>query len=143
MLLKSLTQFLAVVLLCCLLNSCRSSFHLVLFNDTDDTLVLRLRPPQGTPLVIIAGISGDITGLSTEDLTVERKGKLLHYRFPSNYAYPSPAVSSIYQRNILQLGQAFCFQIAQDNRIYILRRREKLENEEHLIQPAGFPLRPH
>ena len=143
MLLKSLPRLAAVVLLGCLLNGCRSNFHLVLFNDTDDTIILRLRPPQGAPLVVIAGISGDITGLSTEDFTVERKGKVLHYRFPSIYAYPSPAVSSVYQRRVPQVGRAFYFQLAQDNRIYILRRQEKLENEEHFAQPAGFPLTPH
>ena len=139
---KNLAHLFVGALFCCLLNGCRSNFHLVLFNDTDDTVVLRRRTQDRTPLVVYAEVSGEITGVSTDDFTVERRGRVLHYRFPAAYTYPSASVLAKYERRVPPLGRAFCFQLAQDNRIYILRRREALVAGSHPEQPPGFPLVP-
>ena len=140
--LKNFGRFSIVVLFCCLLNGCRSNFHLVLFNDTDDTVVLRRRSQDRTPLVVYAEVSGEITGVSTDDFTIERKGRVLHYRFPAAYTYPSNPVPAKYERRVQPLGRSFCFQLAQDNRIYLLRRHEALTANSHPEQPLGFPLVP-
>ena len=142
MTLKLLGRLCIAVVACCLLNGCRSSFHLVLFNDTDDTVVVRRRAQDRTPLVIFAEVSGDITGASTDDFTIERKGKVLHYRLPIPYTYPSFPELRPYERQFPTLGRAFCFQLAQDNRIYLLERHEKLVARNHPRQPPGFPLVP-
>ena len=140
---KFLGRLAGAVVACCLLNGCPSPFHLVLFNDTDDTVVVRRRSQDRAPLVIFAEISGEITGVSTDDFTITRKGKVLHYRLPIPYTYPSFPELRKYERNVPPLGRAFCFQLAQDNRIYILQRREKLVARDHPAQPPGFPLVPH
>ena len=140
---KVLARLFAAVLACCLLDGCQSNFHLVLFNNTDDTIILRRRELDRTPMVVIAGIAGEITGVSTDDFSIERNGKVLHYHFPPNYVYPSASVSSKYQCKVPGIGRAFYFQLAADNRIYILHRGERLEAPNHPTQPAGFPLVPH
>ena len=140
---KLLGRLCVAVVVCCLLNGCKHPFSLVLFNDTDDTVVVRRRTGDRTPLVIDAEVSGDITGASTDDFTVERKGKVLHYRLPIPYTYPSFPELRRYERRFPSLGKAFCFQLAQDNRIYLLRRDEKLVARDHPTQPPGFPLLPH
>ena len=142
MLPKLLGRLCIAVVACCLLSGCGSSFHLVLFNDTDDTVVMHRRTQDRTPLVILAEISGEITGVSTDDFTIERKGRVLHYRFPIPYTYPSFPELRKYERSVPPLGRAFCFQLAQDNRIYILQRHEALVAREHPAQPPGFPLVP-
>lgn len=142
MIFKRLGGLLAAVLVCCLLNGCRSDFHLVLFNDTDDTIVLRLRTLDRTPLVVVAGISGEITGVSTDDFSIERNGKVRHYHFPAAYAYPSNPALKQYERAVPPLGRSVCFQLGQDNLIYVLRRHETLVARDHPPQPAGFPLLP-
>ena len=139
---KFLLRVFAAVLFCGLLNGCRSNFHLVLFNDTDDTVVLRRRAQDRTPLVVYAEVSGEITGVSTDDFTIERRGRSLHYRFPAAYAYPSAPALAKYERRIQPLGRSLCFQLAPDNRIYILRRNEALVASSHPEQPPGFPLVP-
>ena len=139
---KRLGRLLIAVLACGLLNGCRSDFHLVLFNDTDDTIVLRLRPQDRTPLVVVAGISGEITGVSTDDFSIEQNGKVRHYHFPAAYAYPSNPSLRQYERRVPPLGRAVCFQLSQDNLIYVLRRHEQLVASSHPPQPPGFPLLP-
>ena len=142
MTLKILGRFLVAVLACCLLASCRSDFHLVLFNHTDDTIVIHRRTQDPTPLVVLAGISGEITGVSTDDFIIEREGRLLHYHFPLAYTYPSAAVPPGYKRRVPPLGPSFYFQLAPDNRIYMLRRNERSVETTHSPQPPGFPLVP-
>lgn len=132
------------VSICCFLSGCRSEFHLVLYNDTDDIVILRERGDSDrTPVVIYAELSGDLTGVSTDDFTVERKGKTLHYRFPPNYTYPSSSALAKYERKVESVGRSFCFQLVNDNRIFILRRHEALNADSHPPQPPGFPLEPH
>ena len=134
---------LVAALICCFLSGCRSGFHLVLYNDTDDIIVLRERgDTDRTPVVIYAELSGDLTGVSTDDFTIERKGKTLHYRFPPAYTYPSSSELAKYERKVESVGRSFCFQLAEDNRIFILRRREALNANGHPPQPPGFPLVP-
>lgn len=134
---------LVAALIGCLLSGCRSDFHLVLYNDTDDIVILRERGDQDrTPVVIYAELSGDMTGVSTDDFTIERKGKTLHYRFPPAYTYPSNAALAKYERKVQPLGRSFCFQLADDNRIFVLRRNEAFNTDSHPPQPPGFPLVP-
>jgi hypothetical protein len=140
---KLLARLLLAALACCLLSSCRSKFHLLLFNNTDDTITIYLRTSDPTPLVVLAGISGDITGVSTDDFIIEHNGKLLHYRFPLAYTFPTAAVPSGYQRNVRRIGRSFYFQLASDNRIYLLPEHDPLQERNHPPQPAGFPLSPH
>lgn len=140
---KTLARLFFVAAVCCLLNGCRSEFHLVLFNDTDDTIIIRRRELDRTPMVVVAGISGEITGVSTDDFSIERNGKVAHYHFPSGYTYPSAAVPSGYARSVPHIGRSFYFQLLADNRIYILKRGEALESTDHSGQPGGFPLIPH
>ena len=142
MTLKDLGRIVAALAACWLLDGCRSDFHLLLFNDTDSTIVIRRRLAERVPLVVVAGISGELTGLSTDDFSLERKGKLLRYRFPAAYMTPSASVPSGYERTVPRVGRSFYFQLAPDNRIYILRRHEALSSETHPAQPAGFPLLP-
>ena len=139
---KLLGRFLALALACGLLGGCRSNFHLVLFNDTSDTVVLRRRSQDRTPLVVFAEVSGEITGVSTDDFTIQRNGQWLHYRFPIPYTYPSFPELTKYERQMRPLGRCFCFQLAQDNRIYMLKRHESLTASSHSAQPPGFPLMP-
>lgn len=140
---KFLRRLFAASLACCLLSGCRSDFRLLLFNDTDSTIVIRRRSNERTPLVVVAGISGELTGLSTDDFSLERNGKLLRYHFPAAYMLPSAAGPSGYERTVPKVGRCFYFQLAPDNRIYILRRGEALSSEAHPTQPAGFPLTPY
>ena len=139
---KILGRLLAAAVACCLLNSCRSDFHLLLFNGTDDTIITRRRALDPTPLVVLAGISGEITGVSTNDFTIERQGRVRHYHFPAAYTYPSASVPSGYERRVRGVGRTFYFQLAADNRIYILSRHEPVQERNHPAQPAGFPLIP-
>ena len=139
---KIFARLCIVAVACCLLAGCRSDFHLVLFNDTDDTIIIRRRLLDRTPMVVVAGISGEITGVSTDDFSVERGGRLLRYHFPPDYSYPSVSVPSGYTRKVPQIGRSFYFQLAPDNRIYILRRSDALETHDHDHQPPGFPLVP-
>ena len=135
--------FLVVALICCALSGCRSAFHLVLYNDTDDIVILRDRGDlDRTPVVIYAELAGDMTGVSTDDFTIERKGKTLHYRFPPTYTYPSSSALAKYERKVESVGRSFCFQLVDDNRIFILRRHEAFNADSHLPQPPGFPLVP-
>ena len=138
---KICARLFAVALLCCLSSGCHSGFHVVLFNSTNDTIIIRRRAQDPTPLVVLAGISGNITGVSTDDFTIEREGRLLHYRFPEAYTYPSAAVPAGYERRVPSVGRAFYFHLAPDNRIYILRAHDSLHDISH-AQPAGFPLVP-
>lgn len=140
--LRLFVRVFAAVLLWSELSGCRSDFHLVLFNDTDDTVVLRRRAQDRTPLVVFAEVSGEITGISTDNFTVERRGQVLHYQFPAAYTYPSAPGLTKYERQVPPLGRSLCFQLAQDNRIYILRRHEALVASSHPEQPSGFPLAP-
>ena len=140
---KIFGRLFAAALACCLLNSCRSDFHLVIFNNTDDRIIIRLRKDDPTPLYVLAGISGEITGVSTDDFSIERQGRVSHYHFPFAYTYPSASVPAGYERRVHRVGQTFYFQLARDNRIYILHRGEPLEEEAHPEQPAGFPLVPY
>ena len=142
MTLKNFGRIVAAAAACWLLNGCRSDFHLLLFNDTDSTIVIRRRMTERTPLVVVAGISGELTGLSTDDFSLERKGRILRYRFPTAYLFPSASVPSGYERAVPRVGRSFYFQLAPDNRIYILQRHEALSSETHPTQPAGFPLAP-
>ena len=139
---KILGWLLVAVFACCLLNGCQRGFHLVLFNDTNDTVVLRPRNPERTPMIVDAEVAGEFTGVSTEDFTIERKSKLLHYHFPQAYTYPSSGLSK-YTRKLQPLGRSFVFQLAPDNRIYVLRRHEVMNTRMPDAQPAGFPLVPH
>ena len=140
---KLLGRLLVVALACCLLDGCRSDFRLVLFNATDDTIVIRRRLLERAPLVVVAGVSGEITGVSTDDFSIERKGKMLRYHFPKAYMLPSAAVPPGYERKVPKIGRSYYFQLAPDNRIYILRRRETLQSDRHPEQPPGFPLAPY
>ena len=139
---RALARLFLLAVACCFLNGCRSEFHLVLFNDTDDTIILRRRTLDRTPMVVVAGISGEITGVSTDDFSIERNGRLLRYHFPPGYIYPSGTVPPGYVRKVPKIGRSFYFQLAPDNRIYILRRRDALETRDHDRQPPGFPLVP-
>jgi hypothetical protein len=140
---KIFGRLFVAALACCLLNGCGPDFHLVLFNNTDDAIIIHRRTQDPTPLYVVAGISGEITGVSTDDFIIERQGRLLHYRFPSAYTYPSAEVPAGYQRRVRRIGRAFYFQLNPDNRIYILRQHDSLEETKHADQPAGFPLVPH
>ena len=140
---KILARLLAVALACCLLDGCRSDFHLVLFNDTDDTIIIRRRLLDRTPMVVVAGISGEITGVSTDDFSIERNGRLLRYHVPPAYVYPSASVPPGFERKVPTVGKSYYFQLTGDNRIYMLRRRDALQTKDHGQQPAGFPLVPH
>ena len=133
---------LAALAACCLLNGCRSEFHLVLFNNTNDQIIFRRRASDPRPIVIIACTGAEVTGVSTDDLTIERNGTVYHYRYPVGYTYPSAAVPSGYERKVPHLGKAFCLQLAPDNRLYLLRRREAYTRFQHPDQPPGFPLDP-
>ena len=140
---RILGRLFAVALACCLLSGCRSAFHLILFNNTDSTIVIRRRTTDRVPLVVVAGISGELTGLSTDDFSLERNGKMLRYHFPLAYMVPSKSASPGYERKVPRIGRCFYFQLAPDNRIYILRRKETLSAASHPAQPAGFPLTPY
>ncbi len=140
---KTFGRLFAVALACCLLDGCRSGFHLVLFNNTDSTIIIRRRLTDRVPLVVVAGISGEFTGLSTDDFSLERDGKMLHYHFPLAYMVPSKSLSRGYERDVPKVGHCYYFQLAPDNRIYILQRKETLSAETHPEQPAGFPLAPY
>ena len=140
---KIVARLFLAVFGCCLLSGCPSKFHLLLFNNTDDTITIYLRTSDPTPLVVLAGISGDITGVSTDDFIIEHNGQLLHYRFPRAYTFPSASVPSGYERKVRRIGRSFYFQLASDNRIYILPERDPLQERSHPPQPAGFPLTPH
>jgi hypothetical protein len=137
-----LRRLVLAALACCLLDACGSDFHLVIFNDTDDTIVIRRRASEPSPLFVLAGISGEITGVSTDDFTIERQGRLLHYHFPLAYTFPSAAVPSGYKRSVRDVGRSYYFQFTNDNRIYILRQNEPLRSSDHPQQPPGFPLVP-
>jgi hypothetical protein len=143
MTLKILERLFVAALVCCLWNGCRSNFHLVLFNNTEDTIIIHRRTLDATPLVVVPGVAGEITGVSTDDFILETKGRLLHYQFPVAYTFPSAAVPPGYVRRVRRLGPAYYFQLAPDDRIYILRPREPLQETTHAAQPAGFPLLPH
>ena len=100
------------------------------------------RPEDPVPMVVLAGISGEITGVSTDEFTIEHGGRLLHYRFPSAYMIPShcgavwlPARCPHDRSRVLlptRPGQPHLHP----------ERREPLEVIHHLDQPAGFPLVP-
>ena len=143
MTLKNLGRFAVALAACWLLNGCRSDFHLLLFNDTNSTIVIRRRLADRVPLVVVAGISGELTGLSADDFSLERNGKMLRYHFPLAYMIPSATVPPGYERKVPRIGKSYYFQLAPDNRIYILRRNEALSSETHPAQPAGFPLSPY
>jgi hypothetical protein len=140
---KILRRVFAAALACCLLTGCRSRFHLILFNNTEDTIIIHRRTLDATPLVVVPGVSGEITGVSTDDFILETRGRLLHYQFPVAYTYPSAAVPPGYVRRVRRFGPCFYFQLAPDERIYILRQHEPLREIPHAAQPAGFPLLPH
>jgi hypothetical protein len=125
------------------LDGCRSDFHLLLFNNTEETIIIRRRTQDPSPLIVVPGITGEITGVSTDDFSIERNNQLLHYHFPPAYTFPSVAVPAGYERRVKRVGRAFYFQLAPDNRIYILRQQEVLQETSHSPQPAGFPLVPH
>ena len=145
MTLKFLGRLLVFAVACCCLPglaSCHSDFHLVLFNDTDDAIIIHRRTLDATPLFVVAGVAGEITGVSTDDFILERNGRLLHYRFPLNYTFPSATVPSGYKRRVAGLGTSFYFQFNRDNRIYMLRKHDSPREASHPDQPPGFPLVP-
>lgn len=125
-----------------LLGGCRREFRLVLFNNTDDQITFRRRAADLRPVVVLACTGGDVTGLSTDDLTIERNGRTLHYRYPASYTYLSEKLPSGYERSVRRLGQVLCLQLAPDNRIYLLREKESYTGFRHPAQPPGFPLVP-
>jgi hypothetical protein len=139
---KILGRLAAAALACFFICGCRSDFRLLLFNNTEDPVVLHRRADDPTPLVVLAGVAGEITGVSTDDFFIMRQGKPLHYRFPAAYTYPSAAVPPGYQHRVPHIGRVFYFQLAPDNRIYILRPDEPLSESGPAPQPAGFPLVP-
>ena len=75
-------------------------------------------------------------------MTIERNGLVYHYRYPAAYTYPSGVVSSAYEYKVRRLGKAYRLQLAPDNRIYLLQRRESYTAFQHPDQPKGFPLIP-
>ncbi len=139
---KILGRLAAAALVCLLLCDCRSDFRLLLFNNTEDPIILHRREKDPTPLVVLAGVAGEITGVSTDDFFIQRGDKPLHYHFPAAYTFPSAAVPPGYQQHVPKIGRVFYFQLAPDNRIYILRPHEPLSEATHSPQPAGFPLVP-
>lgn len=114
----------------------------MLFNNTDDQIIFRQRAGDLRPLVILACTARDVTGLSTDDLSIERNGQVFHYRYPAAYTYPSEKVPSGYERHARGLGKAYCVQLAPDNHLYLLRAKEPYTNFQHPAQPPGFPLAP-
>ena len=133
---------LAAVAACGLLGGCRSEFHVILFNNTNDQIIFRRRAADPHPVVILSCTGGDVTDVSTDDVTIERNGVVYHYRYPAAYTYPSGAVSSTYEYKVRRLGKAYRLQLAPDNRIYLLQRRESYTAFQHSEQPKGFPLLP-
>ena len=135
---------LAALTACGLLTACpgRSEFHLVLFNNTNDQIIFWRRAADPHPEVILACTGGNVTDVSTDDMMIQRNGSIYHYRYPAGYTYPSASVPKEYERKVRRLGKAFCLQLAPDNRIYLLERREAYTDFAHLAQPAGFPLEP-
>jgi hypothetical protein len=140
---KMLARLAAAAVACLLMCGCRSDFRLLIYNNTEDPVILHRRTDDPTPLVVLAGVAGEITGVSTDDFFIQRQGKALHYRFPAAYTFPSAAVPPGYQQHVPNIGRVFYFQLAPDNRIYILRPGEPLRETTRSPQPAGFPLVPH
>ena len=134
--------FAALTLCSLLLGGCRSEFHLVLFNNTNDQVIFRRRAADPRPVVILACTGGDVSGVSTDDLSIERNGHVYQYRYPAAYTYPSASVPPGYERSVRRLGKAFCLQLAPDNGLYLLRKKEAFTSFQHPDQPPGFPLRP-
>lgn len=139
---RFLGLLLAALVTCGLLGGCRSEFHLILFNNTDDQIIFRRRAADPHPVVVLACTGGEVTGVSTDDLTIVRNGREFHYRYPVGYTYPSASVPPGYERSVRRLGTAFCLQLAPDNRLYLLRRHESYTAFQHPEQPPGFPLIP-
>ncbi len=135
---------LAALAVCGLLTACpkRSEFHLVLFNNTNDQIIFWRRAADPRPIVILACTGGNVTDLSTDGVMIQRNGTVYHYRYPAAYIYPSASVPPGYERKVQRIGKAFCLQLAPDNRIYLLERREAYTDFAHLAQPTGFPLEP-
>ena len=123
-------------------GGCKREFHLVLFNNTNDQIIFRQRAGDLRPVVILACTGGDVTGLSTDDLSIERNGQVMHYRYPAAYTFPSEKAPSGYERHARRLGKAYCLQLAPDNRLYLLRTKEAYTTFQHPEQPPGFPLVP-
>ena len=133
----------AVLLAACgLLGGCRSEFHIVCFNNTNDQVIFRRRAGDLRPVVILACTGADVSGVSTDDVTIERNGRVSHYRYPAGYTYPSAAVPAGYERRVQRVGKGFCLQLAPDDRLYLLRKGEAFTTFQHSAQPAGFPLAP-
>lgn len=135
--------FAAVLAACGLLEGCRSEFHLICFNNTNDQVIFRRRADDLRPVVILACTGADVSGVSTDDVSIERNGHAYHYRYPPGYTYPSAAVPAGYERRVQRVGKAFCLQLAPDNRLYLLRKGEAFTTFRPSDQPAGFPLAPH
>ncbi len=139
---RTLHRLCVAVLACYLLAGCRSDFHLLLFNNTDDPIVVSQRAQDPTPLRVQAGVTGDITGASTDEFSIERNGTVKHYLLPVAFTFPS-GLTAGYERRVHNVGKTFYFQLGADDRIYILRQHEPLEASAHSAQPPGFPLVPH
>ena len=52
----------AAVAACGLLGGCRSEFHVILFNNTNDQIIFRRRAEDPRPAVILSCTGGDVTG---------------------------------------------------------------------------------
>ena len=135
---------LAALAACGLLTACpgKPEFHVILFNNTNDQIIFWRRTADPHPEVILACTGGNVTDISTDGVMIQRNGTIYHYRYPAAYTYPSASVPPGYERKVRRLGKAFCLQLAPDNRIYLLERREAYTDYAHLAQPAGFPLEP-
>ncbi len=127
---------------CVLLTGCPKDFHVVLFNNTDDPVVCRRRDGDPAPAAVFAGAGVEITGVSGDALTIERRGRTRRYLFPLAYADPQANPAPGYRAGVPNVGRSYRLQLADDNQIYLLRRGESFRDRGHAEQPTGFPLVP-